>query len=621
MIAELLILSLAAVPEPPSAPTLAYYNARVALREKRSTETLKLWLVRNALKSTTGEVSRHDADFRSLAWVAAGDRGICQDGVGLDEDGVGLWPLALHNWFIRNMRRGAPTERPAPFGAFQVPQQQRFISLKDVLSREELETVRFYRTNCFRMRDVLVGAGHSAFSDPTDRKIQTKALTFLLSTALESLDKTRVEGMSTISARLLDIRLKRMDIVQRRAKRDYRRKRRQIKELGASIEPPRDIAKSKEIIKLLSVTSGWQVSDWMALEPARRLYLYDWVRRSAESGSEPQAVELDLIDRHTEDRNGKELAAWIAFAGTSPAAKQAIWSGARGQRLLGLEKDTGFRERATIALHRGVDGVGSGRLPDALRSFAYALHFASESKDGEQIRRLSLRWLSFVARSFEVDHELLTMLVTLVPRGDLSKVLEDLSWQAALSADLTSFDRTVAAYRGRGALRRRVSQLRPLAQGNIGKFVTQIRDEFEESPHVTLRFIRRYLERLETQTAEVRSNHSDSLRDLREILVKQAAVLGGGLSRNADKLEAHCTALLEGLPQAAPQDSARDRARALAPSTEVFAGSIRLAPTDPLPWPFEIPSIRAPSVFKPLRITPIEWPSEEGLVMGWKLGR
>lgn len=616
-----MMLSLAGVAEPPSAPTLVYYNARLALREHQATEALRLWLVRNALKSVTGEVSEHDEDFRSLTWVAAGDRGICQDSLRLDTEGAGLWPLALHNWFIREMRRGEPRERPAPFGAFQVPQQQRFISLKDILGSQELRTVRFYRTNCYRMKDVLVGAGESYFADTTDRTVQTKVLTFLLETSLRSLDTERVTGRSTITARLLDIRLKRMDLLQRRAKRDYRRKRTQIKELGASIEPPKDIAKSKDIINLLSVTAGWQVDDWMALEAARRLYLYDWVRRSAPASPQRQAVELSLIDRLMDDGDGKELNAWIAFMGTTEATKRLIWSGDRGQRLLGLQAKTGFRERSSIALHRGVDAVGSGFLPEALRAFAYALHFANESKDAEQIRRLSLRWLSFVARSFEVSHELLTMLVALVPRGDLSQVLEDLAWEAALSADLASFDRTVAAYRGRGALRRRIHQLRPLAQGDGGAFFTQIRDEFEDSPHVTLRFIRRYLERIETQDAEIRSNHRDSLRDLRALLARQAELLGGGLGRNADKLERHCSALLEGLPEANPGDSARDRAQGLAPGTEVFAGSIRLAPSDPLPWPFPLPSVRAPSVFKPLNITPVEWPSPSGLIMGWKLGQ
>ena len=66
----------------------------------------------------------------------------------------------------------------------------------------------------------------------------------------------------------------------------------------------------------------------------------------------------------------------------------------------------------------------------------------------------------------------------------------------------------------------------------------------------------------------------------------------------------------------APLD-ARDRARAISAERDVFAGNVRLAPSDPLPWPFTPEKVSSPSVFLPIQLTPVEWPAEDG---GWVFG-
>ncbi|CAN0590983.1 unnamed protein product, partial [Laminaria digitata] len=173
-----------------------------------------------------------------------------------------------------------------------------------------------------------------------------------------------------------------------------------------------------------------------------------------------------------ERRAGDQVTDWLGFTSTRGVDRAQVWAGDRGQRLLGMERSTGFRERAVISLHRGVYAVGAGDLAGALRAFAYALHFVQESTAAEAVRRLSLRWLSFVTSQFVVSDELVTLLVNLVPRGDLGQLLEDLMWSAALSADRPSFERAVGAQRGRGALRQRSARLVPLAAGDAGRFVT-----------------------------------------------------------------------------------------------------------------------------------------------------
>ncbi len=67
---------------------------------------------------------------------------------------------------------------------------------------------------------------------------------------------------------------------------------------------------------------------------------------------------------------------------------------------------------------------------------------------------------------------------------------------------------------------------------------------------------------------------------------------------------------LQGLATAGPHSPARD----------TFAGNIRVAPSDPLPWPFSAPSLRTPSPFTPIRMRPHEWRDVDGQwVFGWRL--
>ena len=76
--------------------------------------------------------------------------------------------------------------------------------------------------------------------------------------------------------------------------------------------------------------------------------------------------------------------------------------------------------------------------------------------------------------------------------------------------------------------------------------------------------------------------------------------------------------ILDGLAHL--DESVSGNARALSPARSTFAGSIRLAPADPLPWPFRLPEPESPSVFTPIVLEPVEWRDPEGkLVFGWRL--
>ncbi|MGQ0505950.1 MAG: hypothetical protein ACT4TC_11610 [Myxococcaceae bacterium] len=58
----------------------------------------------------------------------------------------------------------------------------------------------------------------------------------------------------------------------------------------------------------------------------------------------------------------------------------------------------------------------------------------------------------------------------------------------------------------------------------------------------------------------------------------------------------------------------------MAPGHQTFAGNIRLAPSDKLPWPFPVPEVEAPTPFAPIVLTPVEWRDASAeLVWGWRI--
>jgi len=90
------------------------------------------------------------------------------------------------------------------------------------------------------------------------------------------------------------------------------------------------------------------------------------------------------------------------------------------------------------------------------------------------------------------------------------------------------------------------------------------------------------------------------------------------LKRRIDALLLQMQTLLDSLAEY--DDTPAGRARRAEARAESYAGSVRLAPADPLPWPFTLPSPQVPSPFRALRLTPVEWWSDDGTrVYGWRV--
>lgn len=620
-----LLALLAGAAEQPSPQTLVYYNARMALREQRPLEATRLWLLRNAVEDATGQVSVHDGDFQSVTWAALGELGICQDGLAADDDGAGLHPLALHNWVTRNMSRRIPAARPRPFDAFEGDVQARFFGIHDVLSGEELKTAHLFRGRCLAWRVDLVESGQLPNADLADRAVAAKLLMHLLERSRETLVHERVVGEAVIEARLFDLKLQIAELAERKARQEARDRARRLSEDGMPRQSVRAFDEDAPLTvlspespagRLLLGSLEWSIREWLTLSDDRRLFVFDAARKLGADEPRLRGIALGILDALVEQGRGEEVSAWIARVDASP---EVIWAGDRGRTLLALDPLSGFDERAVVALHRGVAQLQEGDLGASLRSFAFALQEAPRSRREEEVAGLARRWLSYVAAQYTIGEPLLITLKQLVPRRDYSAILEDLLWRAAFHADAGSFAVGLRNQVGRGALERRVDLLLPLADGDLRRFERDLRARLESSTGETLRFLEQLLERLELEDADVRTDQAPTVLRIRRLLVPFAEdEQGGRQQRRATALLARSQALLEGIG-AFDEASLTDRARALAPAGETFAGAVRLAPSDALPWPFAVVEVDAPSAFSPLQLTPIEWRADGERVLGWRI--
>jgi hypothetical protein len=198
------------------------------------------------------------------------------------------------------------------------------------------------------------------------------------------------------------------------------------------------------------------------------------------------------------------------------------------------------------------------------------------------VRALALRWLSFLSVRFENTDELLHTLQVIVTTRDYDGILEDLLWASALRADPRSFERSferrLDELSGHGSIARQMTLLVPPASGNSTGCVHQVGTDLDTSPRETLRFLTQFIERLELEDADIRTGHATAtlvpLNDLGQPV--SDGELGARYDRNATILQAAIQAIIQGVG-----GSASGRATDLPPV--VYAGSIRLAPTEPLP--------------------------------------
>jgi hypothetical protein len=603
--------------------TAVFYNARLAQRRKKPAEVLTLWLLRNSL-ADAGRPGTHDGPFRSLVWAATGAMGICQDGFARDDDetGAGLWPLGLHNHVLLARQ---PDDLPSPYEAFDVGRQQRLVTLHDVLDDEELESVSYSQTFCFTPRLALLEYGLDPLGDLNDRLVSGPLLRRLLVKSLETVKRDQVTTVAAIEARLFDLDLALTELRSRKKKEVALDAASEVR--GANMSPAAArqageqaasaITDAKQVA-FLQRTLRWQPAEWLTLSRQRREFLFSHARAQATDREQLRALTLGIVDLLVARNEGQEAMGWI---GTLEAEgdRALVTGGARGERLLALDETSGFRERSVVALHRGIAQLERGELADALRSFAFALKHSDSSKAASTVHPLARRWLSYVLARFETNAEVLATLKALVPRQDFNPIIEDLLWAAALRVDGRSFDRLADSAQRGGSFDLKVERLSLLAHGKAGELVGRLKGGAQDGPWDTLRFTRQLVDTLEREEAEVRRANRALLSQLIGLLDGIATQENQAKTNEkvARELAGRVQALLEAMGSSAGPNA---DPRALNLAHSAFAGSLRLAPADPLPWPFTPPAVEAPSAFTPFQLVPVEWRDEQGrLVFGWRI--
>lgn len=640
-------------PEGAAFQQAAHDSARVALRRGQSKDVLRYWMLHNALEDRGQPFSPDEHDFVSLMWAALADAGLCHDGLPVDTkgDGVGLWPIATHNWLNKAVARQPAPPQPRSFPAFQVAVQQRQFHLRDVLSKEELGRIRFFRQDCawparamgmpqvsaVRARGGPAGLPQEGGLDLQDRLSRAYAMRTLLLASQDTLDADRVRGLALLEARLFDLDMAIVRLERRKKRRTTRRRRQDAREVGLS---PRALKIMRETglrdmragayAQFLRASAWWPVAEWHALRMDRQLALF---RTAREVHGEDTAFAraqhktlLALIDSLLErapDKNGEAITAWMGFAAANPASGRSaatldLTQGARGEALLRLGPETGFTERAVIALHRGVDALADGRPTAALRLFAIAMNTAEHSVMGDGVHNLAGRWFAYVLAQHEADDEVFAVLDTFVNAVDKNNMLEVLLWRAAFHVDRVSFERIARGLRKGGTVARRADVLRPLSRGDAGAMFRALRADAREHPTAALRFVKKLSEELAAEPIDVRAKHQKTL----ELSVQLLELLKPSVRKNVKKrMQAQIDALHVQLDALSAYDrSAIGRARSAAPGAPSYAGSVRLAPSDPLPWPFAPSRVQNPSPFSPIDLVPVEWAGPDGArVLGWQL--
>lgn len=633
--------ALSALTLPPQ--TVVYYNARTALRDGRPQDVLKLWLLRNALEQN-GEEPLHDGDFRSAVWVALSSAGLCHDGIRADDDagGVGLWPLAMHNWLVRSSSKQPAPSQPRSFSSYDTGFQQRYFSLYDALSTEEMKAARFVRRDCLRPYMTLPWLDTPHWLDLDDRLSTGIMMRDLIEKAQATLVGERVRGQVVLETRLFDIEVSLGKLAKAAVRRDTSLVGRLAKTTGVS-EAAMTLVREKrladvregEYAALLRRSLTWDAMDWFSLSQNRRLALFAEVGDSmkAKHGIEPEVrrVIVQNIDALIAARDGRELEQWLGFANPrvdddsildevkNRRAELAprLLLGARGEKLLSLTPAQGFRERGVVALWRGVDDLQRGQRADAMRSFALAMKHSEEARKADEVHHLAKRWFAFVLAVHQADDEALAILDEYVSPLDKNDLLEVLLWRAAFHVDHASFEKIASRVRRGGALDFRIRVLSHLANGDAGAMWKAALAELS-SAQAVVKFAGQLTDELATESLDVRANHRATLELGRDLLEDLAPDAARGLRRRIDERLRRIQTLLDAL--VAYDESPEGRARRAVPGAESYAGSVRLAPADPLPWPFTYPSVQAPSPFSPIQLTPIEWLDDQGArVFGWHI--
>ncbi|MEY3902341.1 MAG: hypothetical protein RL189_1647, partial [Pseudomonadota bacterium] len=145
----------------------------------------------------------------------------------------------------------------------------------------------------------------------------------------------------------------------------------------------------------------------------------------------------------------------------------------------------------------------------------------------------------------------------------------------------------------------------------------QLMGRLDEEPYSTLRFIGLLLDRIESEDTQIRKRMTPILKNL-SVLQDGRGKLKGRVGENLQKISKRAHEILRVLSSDSVSSLAT-KARGYNPQDGVFVGHVRVAPTDPLPWPYAAPNPSSPQPFAPIVVVPEQWSVGTTSVLGWKI--
>jgi hypothetical protein len=212
---------------------------------------------------------------------------------------------------------------------------------------------------------------------------------------------------------------------------------------------------------------------------------------------------------------------------------------------------------------------------------------------------------------------LVSVLKEVLPKDAYTLVFEDLAWRAAFRADVVSFQRAAGLLRQGSAASGRIEQIARLSRGEVAGFAKDIARRLRDEPYNQVRFCNLVLDRLESEDAEIR-------RRMRPVLEKMSEADRVGTrsasrtNASLEKLSRRADEMLRVLGSQVNQNLV-EKSRQYGPEAGIFVGNVRLAPADPLPWPFNDPTVSPPNAFTPIVVRPERWSQEGREIDGWMI--
>ena len=195
----------------------------------------------------------------------------------------------------------------------------------------------------------------------------------LLEDALTTTANPKVRGQAVLSARIFDLNLYLIDQVERELRRARSEQGRANKTAQFSLSAVRDIIHPRERSfigaeqeqeEILEQSSNGRVQNGLQIEPERRLFLFLKTAEFHKNTMNLDKLLLELIDVFITRKDGESLNHWLGVHQqlSDDNQRQEIWNGQRGNQILQLGPEEGFKSEQLSVFTKGFTRFRRGTI-------------------------------------------------------------------------------------------------------------------------------------------------------------------------------------------------------------------------------------------------------------------